>query len=284
MRALEVALRLPASSTPQVSLLRRLTSSPSRKAPVRPLGLVLAGGYDQRLLENREVLAELQSLARDLGVQDHVSPVTVHMLLRLTVRSVSQHQACNCLPACAARQCAHSLALQLQRLSQHLQVRPVSTSQSADSGQHLQVVFLPSFTDEQRGELLQACRAVVYTPANEHFGIVPLEAMAAGRPVIAANSGGPLETVKHQSTGLLCEPQPEAFARAMMALTVRCCLPVSFSQRSDSCSQSVSVLVQDASAASAMGEQARQHVEDSFSRQAFGSKLETIMLQLVHGT
>lgn len=44
------------------------------------------------------------------------------------------------------------------------------------------------------------------------------------------------------------------------------------------------MLPQDGSAAATMGEQARQHVESSFSRQAFGAKLETIMLQLIHGT
>ena len=85
----------------------------------------------------------------------------------------------------------------------------------------VQVAFVPSFTDRQRTELLQACQAVVYTPANEHFGIVPLEGMAAGRPVIASNSGGPLETVVHEATGLLCEPQPAEFAQAMAALAVR---------------------------------------------------------------
>ena len=90
-----------------------------------------------------------------------------------------------------------------------------------------QVAFVPSFTDRQRTELLQACQAVVYTPANEHFGIVPLEGMAAGRPVIASNSGGPLETVVHEATGLLCEPQPADFAQAMNALAVRvkCSMP-----------------------------------------------------------
>lgn len=85
----------------------------------------------------------------------------------------------------------------------------------------LQVAFVPSFTDAQRTQLLQACRAVLYTPANEHFGIVPLEAMAAGRPVVASDSGGPLETVVHEVTGFLCEPQPADFSQAMAALTVR---------------------------------------------------------------
>ena len=85
----------------------------------------------------------------------------------------------------------------------------------------LQVRFLPSFTTAQRTALLAACIAVVYTPPGEHFGIVPLEAMAAGRPVIACNQAGPLETVVHGVTGLLCRPNAAAFADGMQTILVR---------------------------------------------------------------
>lgn len=84
----------------------------------------------------------------------------------------------------------------------------------------VQVILVQSFTDAERSALLAAACAVVYTPTNEHFGIVPLEAMAAGRPVLACNSGGPKETVLHGRTGFLAEPQPEAFASAMAQLAV----------------------------------------------------------------
>lgn len=87
----------------------------------------------------------------------------------------------------------------------------------------MQVWLLPSFLDAQRAALLAACRAVIYTPENEHFGIVPLEAMASSRPVIACNSGGPKESVLSGITGFLCEPQPRQFAHAMEQLLV--CLP-----------------------------------------------------------
>lgn len=85
----------------------------------------------------------------------------------------------------------------------------------------LQVFMMRSFTDRQRALLLAACTAVIYTPEREHFGIVPLEAMAAGRPVIACNSGGPQESVVDGSTGFLCEPTTDAFATAMRSLMVR---------------------------------------------------------------
>ncbi|KAK1084370.1 Alpha-1,3-mannosyltransferase-like protein [Friedmanniomyces endolithicus] len=48
---------------------------------------------------------------------------------------------------------------------------------------------------------------MVYTPPNEHFGIVPLEAMLAGVPVLATDSGGPLETIYDGRTGFLRRPE-----------------------------------------------------------------------------
>lgn len=57
------------------------------------------------------------------------------------------------------------------------------------------VVFLKSPTDEMKVKLLKRCQVLLYTPSNEHFGIVPLEAMYCRKPVIAVNSGGPTETI-----------------------------------------------------------------------------------------
>ena len=75
---------------------------------------------------------------------------------------------------------------------------------AADLGVADAVRFERNVSDEERGALLAAASAVVYTPSLEHFGIVPLEAMAAGRPVVAVDDGGPKETVKHGATGWLC--------------------------------------------------------------------------------
>ena len=54
--------------------------------------------------------------------------------------------------------------------------------------------------------------ALLYTPENEHFGMVPVEAMFMKRPVIACNSGGPLESIEDQETGFLLVPKPNIWA------------------------------------------------------------------------
>lgn len=77
------------------------------------LRLVIAGGYDARVSENVEHLAELQSEAKRLGVAS-------------------------------------------------------------------QVVFLTSISQQLKVALMRGAEAVIYTPSNEHFGIVPVEAMALG--------------------------------------------------------------------------------------------------------
>jgi glycosyltransferase involved in cell wall biosynthesis len=56
------------------------------------------------------------------------------------------------------------------------------------------VEFLGWRDDAQVADLYAGCRALLF-PTREDFGITPLEAMAAGRPVIALGQGGALETV-----------------------------------------------------------------------------------------
>ncbi|KAI0846556.1 glycosyltransferase family 4 protein [Daldinia vernicosa] len=70
----------------------------------------------------------------------------------------------------------------------------------------VEVLFLHSVPNLLKAALLASARLLVYTPANEHFGIVPLEAMLAGVPVLAADTGGPTETVVEGVTGWLRSP------------------------------------------------------------------------------
>ena len=130
----------------------------------------------------------------------------------------------------------------------------VDMQEKAQSKAH--VLFLHNVTDTTKHALLSCCTAVLYTPTFEHFGIVPLEAMAREKPVVACNSGGPMETILHQKTGFLVEPCPSAFAEAMQALT------------------------SDPSRAAHMGRLAREHVQQRFSRAAFGDRINQEIVDL----
>jgi D-inositol-3-phosphate glycosyltransferase len=67
--------------------------------------------------------------------------------------------------------------------------------------------------------LLRSADAVVCVPWYEPFGIVPLEAMACGRPVVASAVGGIQDTVVDQVTGLLVPPRrPDVLAGALRQL------------------------------------------------------------------
>ncbi len=68
------------------------------------------------------------------------------------------------------------------------------------------VEFLGRVSDEELAELYSRCLALVF-PQEEDFGIVPLEAMAAGRPVIAYRAGGATETVVEGETGVFFDRQ-----------------------------------------------------------------------------
>jgi glycosyltransferase involved in cell wall biosynthesis len=81
-----------------------------------------------------------------------------------------------------------------------------------------EVEFLGRVGDEELAGLYASARAVV-VPSREEFGIVAVEAQAAGRPVIAAAAGGALETVLEGETGLLADfDDVDSFARAMRDL------------------------------------------------------------------
>lgn len=67
--------------------------------------------------------------------------------------------------------------------------------------------------------ILRSADVVACTPWYEPFGIVPLEAMACGVPVVASAVGGMLDTVVHDVTGHLVKPQrPDEVAKAVNSL------------------------------------------------------------------
>lgn len=68
------------------------------------------------------------------------------------------------------------------------------------------ITFRGWVNDDEVPALIGKCRALIF-PGEEDFGIVPIETMASGRPVIAYASGGAVETVLDGITGMLFEDQ-----------------------------------------------------------------------------
>lgn len=85
---------------------------------------------------------------------------------------------------------------------------------SRDNGK---IKFIESPSDKQFTDLFKNCYGVIFTAINEDFGIVPVEAMAFGKPIVCLNEGGPKETVIHNRTGFLANNKTE-FVEALIDL------------------------------------------------------------------
>lgn len=68
------------------------------------------------------------------------------------------------------------------------------------------ITFTGWLSEQQLQQLVGRAKAVIYVPIDEDFGMSPVEAMAAGKPVIGTAEGGLLETVLPGTTGLLIPP------------------------------------------------------------------------------
>ena len=100
---------------------------------------------------------------------------------------------------------------------------------------------------------------VVYpTSGEEPFGLVPLEAMAAGKPIIATRSGGLTESVVDGETGFLI-PKEDA---ALLA-------------------DRLSALLERPDLAAAMGEAGRLHVQASFTRRRMAKEVDALYRESV---
>jgi len=78
------------------------------------------------------------------------------------------------------------------------------------------VEWLGQVSEEEKRCLYASARGVIFPPIDEDYGYVTLEAMLAAKPVITcSDSGGPLEFVQHEKTGLVAEPNPQSVADAL---------------------------------------------------------------------
>jgi glycosyltransferase involved in cell wall biosynthesis len=63
------------------------------------------------------------------------------------------------------------------------------------------ISFTGQVSDNKLSELISHCIATIYIPKDEDFGMSPVESMAAGKPVICSDHGGPTESVIDEETG-----------------------------------------------------------------------------------
>lgn len=82
------------------------------------------------------------------------------------------------------------------------------------------IVVLGWVPEDKMLDLLSKCIATIQLPINEDLGLGPMESMAMGKPCIAANEGGPAETIINNKTGLLIEPTIENVVEAVDKMTM----------------------------------------------------------------
>lgn len=81
------------------------------------------------------------------------------------------------------------------------------------------IEFLGRVSDDELGRLYAEAIAVPFVPDDEDYGLVTVEAMAAGTPVVTVtDSGGPTEVIRHGVDGLIVAPTPEAVGAALAEL------------------------------------------------------------------
>jgi glycosyltransferase involved in cell wall biosynthesis len=105
--------------------------------------------------------------------------------------------------------------------------------------------------------VLAAFDVLVCPSDHEPFGMVVLEALAAGRPVVASDSGGPAEILEHGKSGLLFRTgDPEALAAALLRLLA------------------------DPSLARSLAEAGRLRVREAFARDRYARQMQEMYERL----
>ncbi len=86
---------------------------------------------------------------------------------------------------------------------------------------NVKLTILTNLNTAQLAVLYNRALFCVYAPVQEPFGLVPVEAMACGIPVVGVCEGGVEESILHEQTGLLVERNPRLFAEAIESLLQR---------------------------------------------------------------
>jgi len=138
---------------------------------------------------------------------------------------------------------------ELKRLSEDLKL--------SSTGDDPIVKFKTNATTEEKINYLRISDTLLYTPSGEHFGIVPVESMYMGLPVIAINDGaGPTESVRNDETGFLCESEDASFAEAIIKI------------------------IKDSTLQERMRKSGRRRVKENFSFESFTNQLNKVIKEL----
>jgi len=123
----------------------------------------------------------------------------------------------------------------LLKLVEQISKKPLSLKIISKSGEN----FLMG--EKELGQMYNKARIVICLAGNEPFGMIPLEAMSCGVPVIALNSGGYKETILNARTGFLVEPDAKSL------------------------SEKINYLLENEKERNKMAHNAREHIEKNWS-------------------
>jgi len=211
-------------------LLQRATNSECGAVTMVSLpSLIIAGGYDPLNVENVEHLTELRALADQILSRYDLNKSTLY----------------------------HS-----NRTDAIIDDMLLQKGTDAPLKRGPCIVFLPSITNTRRTQLLASASVWVYTPYLEHFGIVPLEAMDAGVPVVAVDSGGPRETIVDGVTGFLIDSSDNAVLNTSQITLGEYPIVTGFAN-------AISKLLSDKPMAMDMGKRGRERVDKNFGMVSF---------------
>ncbi len=82
----------------------------------------------------------------------------------------------------------------------------------------VKLTILDLVNDKELTKLYNKAKIIIYAPYLEPFGLIPIESMSCGTPVVAVKEGGVRETLSNDETGLLVDRDETLFAQAIVAL------------------------------------------------------------------
>ena len=169
-----------------------------------------------------------ESILRSYGQNAHVSYLGVDTSVFRPTGEMKEHMVLSvgmCRPQKGFETVVRSVGMIDARVRPRLVL--VSNTTDPDWKRYLERVILETeveceildnVSNEELVSLYGRAKVVAYAPYLEPFGLVPLEAMACGTPVVGVREGGVRESIVDGETGLLAERDDEEFSRSLSRL------------------------------------------------------------------